>query len=65
MWEGKKVRLLILLRIRFFTYRTIEGENIYVYALKEGYAITNFDANFDDRGYNAKSGYEYSLMISL
>lgn len=45
----------------FFTYRTIEGENIYVYALKEGYAITNFDANFDDRGYNAKSGYEYSF----
>lgn len=45
----------------FFTYRTIEGENVYVYDIKDGYAITNFDANFNDKTYNTKSGYEYSF----
>lgn len=46
---------------KFINSAEVNGENAYVYALKDAFVVTNFDAHFDDQGYNAISGYEYSL----
>jgi len=45
----------------FVNYTSVNGENIFVYALRDGHVVTNFDAHFDDRSYNVESGYEYSI----
>ena len=45
----------------FITNTSVNGENVYVYALKDAYAVTNYDAHFDDKNYNTNTGYEYSV----
>ncbi|SHN01417.1 RHS repeat-associated core domain-containing protein [Cyclobacterium lianum] len=40
---------------------SVSGSEVYVYRLRESVVLTNFDAQFDDKSYNRKNGYQYSL----
>jgi len=43
------------------TEGSVPGNKVRAYKLRDGVAITNYDANLDDRAYNRNSGYEYTL----
>ncbi|MEX2569375.1 MAG: RHS repeat-associated core domain-containing protein, partial [Cyclobacteriaceae bacterium] len=40
---------------------SVPGNTVYAYKLRDGVALTTYDANLDDRAYNIISGYEYTL----
>ena len=35
----------------FINSAEVNGENVYVYALRDAFVMTNFDAHFDDQSY--------------
>ena len=39
---------------------SVPGNKVHAYKLRDGVAISNYDANLDDKAYNKKSGYEYT-----
>ncbi|NHE55654.1 DUF6443 domain-containing protein [Cyclobacterium plantarum] len=40
---------------------SVSGSEVHVYRLRESVVLTSFDAQFDDKSYNRKNGYQYSL----
>jgi RHS repeat-associated protein len=38
----------------------VSGSEAYVYSLRDGVMVTDYDAKFDDDTYNSKTGYEYT-----
>lgn len=43
------------------TKGSVPGNKVHAYKLRDGVAITNYDAILDDRTYNRNSGYEYTF----
>jgi RHS repeat-associated protein len=39
---------------------SVSGSEAYVYSLRDGVMMTNYDAKLDDDTYNSKTGYEYT-----